>query len=219
MRLIKSLWFSLRSLAFRTKADADIDEELSYHIDREAAMYEREGMSRDDARREALRQFGGIARYRDECRDVRRTSLLDDLASDVRFALRLVRLHPGFSANVILVAALGIAVCASAFSVVSGILLTPLPFPNAAHVGSVQLEAADGSSTAALPALEVARIANDTTRIAAVAAFEPGGATVEWQGEPERGYYRIHKHVEPDHITHGDFDEGRIVGTALAANL
>jgi len=186
MRMIKSLWFSVRSLVFRAKADADIDEELSYHIDREAAMYERDGMSRDEARREAVRQFGGIARYRDECRDVRRTSLLDDLASDVRFALRLVRLHPGFSANVILVAALGIAVCASAFSVVSGILLTPLPFANASHVASVQLEAADGSSSAAFPASEFARIARDTTLVAAVAAFEPGGATVEWQGEPER---------------------------------
>src|SRR4029079_5577915 len=126
------------------------------------------------------------ARYRDECRDVRRTSLLDDLASDVRFALRLVRLHPGFSANVMLVAALGIAVCASAFSVVSGILLTPLPFANASHVASVQLEAADGSSSAALPASEVGRIARETTLVSAVAAFQPGDATVEWQGEPER---------------------------------
>src|SRR5690349_8022991 len=98
MKSLSALWFSIRTLVHRNRADADIDEELAFHIEREAAMYERDGMSRDDARREAIRQFGGVQRYREECRDVRRTSLLDDAASDARFALRLIRLHPGFSA-------------------------------------------------------------------------------------------------------------------------
>ena len=184
--MLKSLWFSLRSLAFRSNADGDIDEELAYHLEREAAMYERDGMSRDDARREALKQFGGVERYRDECRDVRRTSLVDDAITDVRHALRLVRLHPGFTANVVLISALGIVACATTFSVVSGVLLTPLPFPNADRVASFELEASDGTLTAALPLDAYQRIASGSPVIEAIGASYPSGSGVDWNGEPEQ---------------------------------
>jgi putative ABC transport system permease protein len=170
---------------FRTKADADIDEELAYHIEREAAMYERNGMSRDDARREALKQFGGVSRYRDECRDVRRTSIVDDAATDVRHALRLLRLHPSFSANVIVISAIGIVACATTFSIVSGVLLSPLPFPHAERIASVELEAKDGSASAALPVDLYQRIESGSPVIDAIAASYPGGAGVDWNGEPE----------------------------------
>ena len=185
MRIIKSLWFSLRSLVLRTKADTDIDEELAYHIEREAAMYERDGMSHAEAHREALKQFGGVSRYRDECRDVRRTSLIDDAVSDVRHALRLIRLHRGFSANVIIISAIGIVACATTFSVVSGVLLTPLPFPNADRIASFELEGSDGSVTAALPSDVYQRVADGSPVIDAIAASYPSGAGVDWNGEPE----------------------------------
>ena len=183
--MIKSLWFSVRSLVFRTKADADIDEELTYHIEREAAMYERDGMSRDEARREAVKQFGGVGRYRDECRDVRRTSLIDDAVTDVRHALRLIRLHRSFSANIIIISTLGIVACATTFSIVSGVLLSPLPFPHADRIASFDLAAPDGSRSAALPIDLYERVASGSPVIEAVGASYPSSSGVDWNGEPE----------------------------------
>jgi hypothetical protein len=122
MKALNALWFTVRALVRRTRVDAELDEELAFHLDRETATHERDGMSAADARREAMRHFGGIQNVREECRDVRRVSWLKDLRADMRFALRLVRLYPGFSANVILISALGIAACATTFSLVSGIL-------------------------------------------------------------------------------------------------
>src|SRR5207302_7409539 len=130
MKTVSALWFSLQALFRSSQTGTDIDEELAFHLEREAKMYEQSGMSPADARREATRRFGGVQRYREECRDVRRVSWLEDLRTDVRFALRLAHHHPGFSANVILISALGIAACVTTFSLVSGIILAPLTFPD-----------------------------------------------------------------------------------------
>jgi putative ABC transport system permease protein len=185
MRMLKSFWFSLRSLLFRDRTDRDIDDELAYHLEREAAMYERDGMSRDEARREAIKQFGGIERYRDECKDVRRTSLLDDAVTDVRHALRLIRLHRGFSANVIIISALGIVACATTFSVVSGVLLSSLPFPHADRIASFEFAGPDGSISSAVPIEVYRHVASGSPVIEAIGASYPSSAGVDWNGEPE----------------------------------
>ena len=138
-------------------------------------------------RRAAKRRdaFGGVQRYREECRDVRRVSWLEDLRTDVRFALRLARHHPGFSANVILISALGIAACVTTFSLVSGILLAPLPFPEQDRVFSLELNSAQGT-TAAIPADTYLRLAAGTPVFDAVTATAPSGTTVEVNGEQVR---------------------------------
>src|SRR5688572_29076660 len=115
MRIFSALWFSLRALLGRDRDGADIDEELAFHLDREARLLEQSGMSPTDASREATMRFGGVQRYREEARDVRRLSWLTDLGTDARFALRLARHHPGFSVNVILISTLGIAACVTTF--------------------------------------------------------------------------------------------------------
>src|SRR4051794_26984534 len=127
--ILHKAWFSLRALVSRDRLGADIDDELSFHLERETRMLEQSRLSSSEARREAIRHFGGVQRYREECRDVQRVSWLEDLRSDVRFTMRLIARHPGFSANVILISGLGIAACVTTFSLVSGILLAPLAFP------------------------------------------------------------------------------------------
>src|SRR6185503_12796320 len=111
MRTLNALWFSVRALLRRRRADAELDEELAYHLERETTLLVRKGLSAAEAQREATRRFGGVQRYREESRDVRRLSWLDDLNADVRFALRLVRHYPAFSANVVVIAGVGIAAC------------------------------------------------------------------------------------------------------------
>ena len=179
-------WFSLRALVARRRLDDELDEELAFHLERETAVHERGGMTRADARREAMRRFGGLQRVREECRDVRHLSWLHDLLTDIHFAFRLARHYPGFSANVILIAALGIAACATTFSLVSGILLSPLPFSAPDRVMSLHLRSEDGDMTAAFPRDAYLRLAAGSPAVEAIAAYSPGGAAVDWSGEPER---------------------------------
>jgi putative ABC transport system permease protein len=186
MKALSALWFSLRALVRRRRADAEMDEELAYHLEREASLHEARGLSVASARREAMVRFGGIQRYREECRDVRRMRWLDDARADIRFALRLVRLHPGFSGNVILISALGIAACVTTFSIVSGILLSPLPFSASERIASIQLRSAEGSATSAIPVASYLRLDAGAPLVDAVATASPGGAAVDWNGEPER---------------------------------
>jgi putative ABC transport system permease protein len=180
------MWFMLRALLHRRRVDAEIDEELSFHLEREAALLMRKGMLPAEAQRQAALRFGGVDRYREECREVRRVSLVEDFGADVRFAFRLVRFHPGFSANVILIAALGIAVCSTTFSLVSGILLSPLPFSTPERVATLDLRSQQGSSTAAFPTEAYLRIAAGSPVIDAIAAYRPNSVGGVWNGEPER---------------------------------
>jgi putative ABC transport system permease protein len=185
-RTLRRFWFAARALLWRTRVDAEIDEELAFHVERETALLVKRGLSPADARREALIRFGGVQRYREECREVRHVSWVDDLAADGRFALRLVRFHPGFSANVIIIAALGVAVCSTTFSLVSGILLSPLPFSTPERVATIELESREGSSTAAFPTDGYLRIAAGSPVIDAIAAYRPRSLATVWNDEPER---------------------------------
>ena len=184
MKVLNALWFTLRSIIRRRRVDDDLDEELAFHLERETALYEQRGMSPETARREATRHFGGVQRYREECRDVRRARWLDDFASDSRFALRLARRHPGFAANVILISALGIAACSVTFGLVSGILLAPLPFATPERVAELDLQSPEGRSAALTPAI-YRRVAAGSPVIEAIAASAPGGGTADIDGEPE----------------------------------
>lgn len=114
---------------FQHEASArDIDEELRYHLEREIEQRIIDGMNPLDARRTALRDFGGVERYRDELRGQRTGSWVDDMAADVRIALRGFRKRPSFPLVVCITLGIAIAATTSIFSVVDGALLKPLPF-------------------------------------------------------------------------------------------
>ena len=118
----------LRELFLRRTSAHDIDDELRFHVEREVETRVAAGMTLREARRTALRDFGGLERYRDELREQRTGSSLEDFASDVRFAIRGFIRRPMFF--VVVCSTLGIAVGAttSIFSVIDGALLKPLPF-------------------------------------------------------------------------------------------
>ncbi|NIP57377.1 MAG: FtsX-like permease family protein, partial [Gemmatimonadetes bacterium] len=134
MRWIQEAWTRLRALFDRSRVERELDEELAFHLEREAEKLEARGMSPEEARREAHIRFGGVERFKERTREAWGIRWLEDLADDVRFALRQLRRNPAFSAVAGLTLALGIAGTAAIFSVVQGLLLRPLPYERADRV-------------------------------------------------------------------------------------
>ena len=118
----------LREVLLRRASAQAIDEELRYHIEREVERRVAAGVPAAEARRTALRDFGGVERYRDELREQRTGSAFEHFFGDVRFALRGFSRRPMFFAVVCLTLAIAIGATTSIFSVVDGALLKPLPF-------------------------------------------------------------------------------------------
>jgi putative ABC transport system permease protein len=128
----------LRSLFHRGRADQELDEELRDHIERKAEEYVAKGLAPKEARRQALLELRGIERTKEECRQARRAAWLQDLAPDLRYALRMLRRNPGFAAAAILTLALGIGAMVAIFSIVDTLVLKPLPFPAADRLVRVE---------------------------------------------------------------------------------
>jgi putative ABC transport system permease protein len=118
-------WLNL----FRRRRHAhEMDDEMRFHIDMEAADLERRGLSPEDARRRALATFGGVRRYKEEGIESRGGTRVEDLARDITYAARSLSSSRGYTIIVILTIALGVAANASIFGVAHGILFKPLPY-------------------------------------------------------------------------------------------
>lgn len=130
MRWLNQFKMQVRMLLFRRKADAQLDEELRFHIEQQAAENRAAGMSDEDARRAALRAFGNPDLVRETTGAKWKWHALEQFTRDLRIGMRALTRTPGFAILAILITALGIGASVSLFTVVRGVLLKPLPFPD-----------------------------------------------------------------------------------------
>ncbi len=117
----------LAALFRRRRLEDHLDEELRSHLAMAVELNVSKGMSPEDARREALRGFGGAEQTKDRYRDQTGLPLLESILQDLRFGLRMLRRSPGFSILAILCLTLGIGANAAVFSWIEGILFRPYP--------------------------------------------------------------------------------------------
>jgi predicted permease len=112
-----------------TRRDRELNDEINSHLDEATEDYVARGMSPEQARLAALRDFGGVTQTAQVYRESRRFAWLDDLAQDLRYTFRRLIKTPAFTLIVIATLALGIGANTAIFSLLDAVVLKPLPVP------------------------------------------------------------------------------------------
>ncbi len=131
MRWVTMLWMRARAIVRADIVDRDLDDEVREHLEHLVREHLARGMTPEQARAAALKDFGPVTQLVEESRDARGVSWLVNTVQDMRYGARLALRSPGFSVATLLTIALGIGATTAMFSVVYGVLLRPLPYGDA----------------------------------------------------------------------------------------
>ncbi len=127
----------LRDLIARRRNFQDLSEEIQQHLQEQAEALMSRGMSRDQAERTARRSFGNVTRIEESGREAWTWPRLEQLFTDLRFAMRRLRRSPGFTLTAVITLALGIGANVFVFSLLNGLILRPLAVPEPANLFQV----------------------------------------------------------------------------------
>jgi predicted permease len=170
------------ALVRRRRIDRDLDEEIAAHLAEAEEEYLRRGFEPSEARRAALRDFGGVAQAKERHRDVRSFGWLEDAWRDLSYGARLLTRSPGFTAVVVCSLALGIGENTALFSVMDAMMLRMLPVPHADEI--VRLR-----TPLSYPAFLTIR--DRTQTHAGISAFSIVPASVRIDGDAEQAVAQL----------------------------
>lgn len=177
---------------FRRRRYSDIETSISEHITETIKELMADGLTRKEAELAARRSFGNRTLISERSREVWQWPLLESFWADIRFAFRQLVKTPGFTVTAVITLALGIAVNATMFSLVSAFLLPKLPGQDAQHVfvlSSVDPNTSDFSDLNPVSAPNYLVWRDDTnvfSRVSASHEFQSAGLTINGQPEPVR---------------------------------
>ena len=134
MRRLRNI---LATILGRPRMEADLAEELRFHIQSRTEHFIRSGYSPSEAERQARIEFGAVEAYKESCREATGLAWFDELRGNLRYTLRTLRKNPGFTLAAVLSLAVGIGVNTSAFTSVSALVLHPFPYPDLDRVMTV----------------------------------------------------------------------------------
>ena len=134
MTRLRVLRARLCALFGRSRRDDELSEELQAHLELLTEQHVRRGLSLDEARWAARRDFGGVEQIKERYRDQRGWPTLEGFWLDLRHALRIFRRSPGFAATAVVSLAVGIAAATGLFSIVHAALLNPFPFTDSERI-------------------------------------------------------------------------------------
>ena len=187
MRIIHQIVALVRALFRSRQVDADLADEMRFHVERETEANVARGMSLDAARRAARLTFGSVDASQETSRDDRPGASFRQLARDLRFGLRLLMKSPVFGITGIAIVALGIGATTAIFSVVYGVMLRPLPFQEPARLVSIWLSR--GSAPRLFPsAADAAELRQMPGVFSGIALVRSSNANLSLvgDGEPQR---------------------------------
>jgi putative ABC transport system permease protein len=189
MRWADKLLLRLRSLLRRERVDHELDDELRFHLEQQIEENLAAGMSPDEARCAARRTIGGVEQLKEECRDARGVLFLETVLQDCRYALRMMRRYPAFTAMAVLLIGLGIGASTSVFSLVATSILKRAPFSDRL-VYFWQYDKPQKEFHLRLP-LDVLDIRDQASSLERFATYRPEWFLVNEPNESERvsGYY------------------------------
>ena len=188
MKYLRRIFLRFYLLFSNAKVEGDVAREIAAHLALLEDEYLRRGMNVDDARLAARRAYGGVEQAKQLHRDERAFQGLAQTVQDVRHTLRQMRKSPGFTATAILMLALGIGATTAIFSIVEGVLLRPLPFPDPGRIvilGDILEDSHCASCThATVTAPDIRNYMRDTQSFAHLGGYQGAGFELSGTGTP-----------------------------------
>jgi putative ABC transport system permease protein len=176
----------IRGAVTGRRLDAALDAELEAHLEMLAGEYVRRGMSPDAARRAARLRLGGTDQIKEAVRDTRGLPWLEGTLQDLWFGARLLRRDRAFTAAAVAMLAIGIGANVAIFSVVNGLLLRPLPYPNQDRLVGVHEWFADRESDVPFSFPDFLDVRARQEVFEDIALYRDTSFVLTGTGEPER---------------------------------
>ncbi|MGH7573831.1 MAG: ABC transporter permease [Longimicrobiales bacterium] len=165
MKLWSELSERFHALFSRTREDRELDEELHFHLDMEAANHLRDGLTPEESRRRARVSFGGTEQVKENVRDARGIRTLERLAQDGHYAIHSLRQAPAFTVIAVFILALGIGTSTAVFAAFDAVMLDDLPATDADRVVALAAQRRTGTTLAVIPdEVDALRRASQTLR-------------------------------------------------------